>query len=175
MPVLIRLTAILLPGNRVRATLAPTDIPMMRLIKVALPDTLMERRVIREEKRRAVFVHAEGFDDGLGLLGDHEVRKSLCRRDVHLGPFLRVHFHDMINVEEHGIPFNQNAQLQGFCQGQIGPAIGKRVAFLFGCHVQGLAHAKAGLLIPLLAVVLHPCHFPDTLFLCMSPGVVSPR
>ena len=46
MPVLIRLTTILLPGNRVSATEAPTVIPMMRLINVAVPDTLIDKNVI---------------------------------------------------------------------------------------------------------------------------------
>jgi hypothetical protein len=44
--VLIRLTTILLPVNLERATVTPIDIPMKRLIRVAVPEIWSERRVI---------------------------------------------------------------------------------------------------------------------------------
>jgi len=46
MPVLMIPTTSLLPGNRVRATTAPTDIPKTRLMSVALPEIFSDRRVI---------------------------------------------------------------------------------------------------------------------------------
>jgi hypothetical protein len=46
MPVLIILTTILLPGNLERATVAPIDIPMNKLTKVADPDTWRDRKVM---------------------------------------------------------------------------------------------------------------------------------
>jgi hypothetical protein len=46
MPVLMRLTTILLPGNFERATVVPIDIPMNKLIRVADPDTWRERKVM---------------------------------------------------------------------------------------------------------------------------------
>jgi hypothetical protein len=46
MPVLMRLTTILLPGNFERATVVPIDIPMNKLMRVADPDTWRERKVM---------------------------------------------------------------------------------------------------------------------------------
>jgi hypothetical protein len=46
MPVLIRLTTILFPINLERATATPTDIPIKRLTRVAIPETSSDRRVI---------------------------------------------------------------------------------------------------------------------------------
>jgi hypothetical protein len=45
-PVLIKLTTIFFPVNLERATATPTDIPKKRLIRVAIPDTSSDRRVI---------------------------------------------------------------------------------------------------------------------------------
>jgi hypothetical protein len=46
MPVLIRLTTILFPINLERATVTPVDIPIKRLMRVAIPETSSDRRVI---------------------------------------------------------------------------------------------------------------------------------
>jgi hypothetical protein len=46
MPVLIKLTTILLPGNFERATVVPIDIPMNKLMSVADPDTWRDRKVM---------------------------------------------------------------------------------------------------------------------------------
>jgi hypothetical protein len=46
MPVLMRLTVNRLPGNLESAMVVPMEIPMNRLISVAVPDTWSERRVI---------------------------------------------------------------------------------------------------------------------------------
>ena len=46
MPVLIRLTTNFRPGNSVRATAVPQEIPTKRLIIVAGPDTWSERNVM---------------------------------------------------------------------------------------------------------------------------------
>jgi hypothetical protein len=45
-PVLIRLTTIFFPVNLERATATPVDIPNKRLIRVAVPETCSDRRVI---------------------------------------------------------------------------------------------------------------------------------
>jgi hypothetical protein len=45
-PVLMRLTTNLRPGNCVRATTVPTDIPKNRLMNVAVPETFRENQVI---------------------------------------------------------------------------------------------------------------------------------
>ena len=68
------------------------------------PQVLLLLARIGEEERRAVFVHAEGLDDVLGFLGDHEIGKGLCPGDIHLGPFGRVDFDDMIDVEKDASP-----------------------------------------------------------------------
>ena len=46
MPVLIMLTTICRPGNRVRATAVPDEMPRKRLTRVAVPETLSDSRVI---------------------------------------------------------------------------------------------------------------------------------
>jgi hypothetical protein len=46
MPVLMRLTTILLPGNLERATVVPIDIPINKLMRVADPDTWRDRKVM---------------------------------------------------------------------------------------------------------------------------------
>ena len=62
MPVLIRLTTILFPINLERATATPTDIPIKRLMRVAIPETSSDRRVIpmtsgsRVIKRKKAFL-----------------------------------------------------------------------------------------------------------------------
>jgi hypothetical protein len=43
---LIKLTTILFPVNLERATVTPMDIPKKRLMRVAMPETSSERRVI---------------------------------------------------------------------------------------------------------------------------------
>ena len=45
-PVLMRLTTRCLPGNCVNATTVPMDIPIKRLINVAVPETFRENQVI---------------------------------------------------------------------------------------------------------------------------------
>jgi hypothetical protein len=47
MPVLMILTATLLPGNEDRATIVPVEMPRNRLISVADPETCRDRKVMR--------------------------------------------------------------------------------------------------------------------------------
>jgi len=53
-PVLMRLTTIRRPGNCVRATTVPTDIPRKRLISVAVPETFSENQVTPRTSRSNV-------------------------------------------------------------------------------------------------------------------------
>jgi hypothetical protein len=46
MPVLMRLTANFFPGNLESATAVPTEIPINKLMNVAVPETPRDRRVI---------------------------------------------------------------------------------------------------------------------------------
>ena len=60
-------------------------------------------------------------------------------------------------------------------QGQVGAPVGEGVALLLGRHVQGLPHAEAGLLVPLLPLGIDAGRLPEPLLLGVGAGVVAAR
>ena len=88
---------------------------------------------------------------------------------IHLGPFGRIDLDDMIDIEENRISLDQDIKVQVLLHCQIGPPVGKGIAFLFGSNIQGLAHSKACLLVPFFSFRLDPGRLPDRLLFCIGP------
>ena len=67
---------------------------------------------IGNEQRFSELVNAKLGDFVLGFFGYHELYERFSAFSIHLGEFVRVYLHYMVNVEEDGIFLNQDFQTQ---------------------------------------------------------------
>src|SRR5215831_11316879 len=96
---------------------------------------------IREEQGLAVLLDAVGPDDGLCLRRHHKVRERLPTRRIDPWMARRVDLHYVIDVQEWGIPGEQDLQVKTPLESQIGGPVGQRVGSLFRGNHQSGAHA----------------------------------
>jgi hypothetical protein len=114
------------------------------------------------------------INDFLGGGIGHKFQESSCAIIVNFGPFGCVNGHDVVNIQQGIIAFNQNVQLKFILVREIGRTVGQNVCAFLGSNGQSCAHALTRLKIPggFCGGGVKLSFLPNAKFLCAGTGLV---